>query len=141
MRHLEVAIAVFLVGAGLFFVGCTRSEAPVGDDEHVASENNDRHDDSDGHGHAPDHNHGQQSPDPLYGEQVVEIGHTHHGSDHTLYYVEVMPVVGDRLTFHVLTVNAENKAVPFNVETAKIDAYVDRLAENAHSAQEILFTA
>ncbi|MCG8585727.1 MAG: hypothetical protein MI757_13555 [Pirellulales bacterium] len=135
MRYLEAGITVLLIGVAIFFVGCTRSEAPVGNDERVES-------DSDGHSHASDHHHhSKQSPDPLYGGQVVAIGHTHRGSDHTHYYVEVMPVVDDRLTFHVLSVNAKNEAEAFKVEAAKIDAYVDRLAENSDSAQEIVFSA
>ena len=104
MRYLEAGITVLLIGVALLFVGCTRWEAPVGNDERVES-------DSDGHSHASDHHHhSKQSPDPLYGGQVVAIGHTHRGSDHTHYYVEVMPVVDDRLTFHVLSVNTKNKA-------------------------------
>ena len=138
MKCQRVSSTLVVLALGLLFVGCDQSASTSDTDMHADSESN-GHDSDHGHNHS--HSHGHQQGEPLYGGDVVAIGHTHHGSGATHYHAEVMPVEDGRVTFHVLTDNDKGESEPFHVETREIVGYVDRVEAEDGPAYEVTFSS
>ena len=130
MKLTRVGSALCLICIGVLSSGCGQSESPE----------TTNHEDSRGD-HSQSHTHGSPLSEPLYGGAIVSIGHSHHADGATNYYAEVMPVVNGRITFHILTQNAEDQAESFPSDASEIVAYIDRLDSESAQAYEIVFKA
>ena len=138
MRCIEVP-AVCLFGLGLFSWGCGQSASSV--TTGMVADVGHRHGPGHDHKHPHPHTHGHRHGEPLHGGRIVSIGHSHYASGETHYHAEVMQVADGRITFHVLTENAEGKSVDYRVAATEIVAYVDRLDKESTRAQEVVFSA
>lgn len=91
-------------------------------DEHQSHE----HDHSDGAaaGHTHKHSHQHRHPEPLFGGEIVAIGHNHHNDNATRYHAEVMPIVEGKLRIHFLVESEAGEFVLFPVDVDRFAASV-----------------
>lgn len=151
MKRIATAV-VCLLGLGVVCSGCDRPASAVSADPHLDSAHDHGHHHGPGHSH--DHQHGpgvgeghhdhthrhrhdhDQGP---HGGQIVAIGHVHHARGETHFYAEIMPIVENRITLHLLSENAQGERKPHPGDVSELTAYLDRLDRDSSHAAEIVF--
>lgn len=106
----------------------------------VADNSGDQAPDHSGESHG-DHSHQHGPVEPLYGGEIVAIGHTHHDNGVTHIHAEVMPLEGDIIRLHVLTDSADGELEPCPVDSKEMKALISVLGEASVIAESSLVVA
>ncbi|MEM7474947.1 MAG: hypothetical protein AAF483_08140 [Planctomycetota bacterium] len=133
----------------LFAAGCQEDPEVSSDTQHdlghqhkhihgKGHDHEHEHDEFKAGAHDHSHSHGHRHGEPLFGGEIVAIGHSHHKDGEQHFHAEVLPVADGKLTMHLLTEeDGEGKSYP--VKETEILAYMGLPEDSPTMAQEVAF--
>lgn len=129
-----------LAGVILAAAGCG-TQAASGTAQHDGHGHTHAHGEGGGHSHSSGHAHGDghSHSESLYGGQLVEIGHSHHGEAVESFQAEIVPIRDGQIVLHFLSEDAHGHLQPLELEVAELPGYVNKTAETAMRAREVIF--
>jgi|GEM_PF-1047275 len=90
--------------------------------------------------HSHDHNHGHHHSEPLFGGQLVEIGHTHKRDGIAFYFAEILPEQNNTIRLYISVERKNEKPKPAAIEASTVAAYAADAANASMFSKEVVLT-